>query len=178
MKNLFLKFVLPLAVFSLLTVKAQADTLDYNTAYMVTGDNSHTLSGTVDNYEYTTTQTPWVYLKLKLSELNLTAPLHLLWSWSKFADSTINETKLENISLSGLPGDKEIWSSAPQPWWSNNGGHGKWTVDVAWLNHRGALGTSSANFNVTPEPISSALFLFGGAPLAAALLRKKKSATV
>lgn len=176
MKNLFLKFALPLAVLLLLTVKAQATTtLDYNTVYMVTGENSQTLSGTVDNYQYHANQTPWAYLKLRLSDLNLTAPLHLLWSWSNFDNSAINETKLEHISLSGLNDDKEVWSEAPQPWWANNGGHGKWTVDMAWLNHKGTLGTSTTDFNVTPEPISSALFLLGGLPLAGALLRRQKN---
>ena len=177
MKKLFIIFTLPLAILSFSIVQAQA-ALDYNTAYMVTANNSTTLSGTVNNYQYAPNQTPWVYLKLKLSDLNLTAPLHVLWSWSSFTDSSINETKLEHISLAGLSTDKELWSSAPEPWWSNNSQHGKWSVDIAWLNHQGALGTSTVDFNVTPEPISGALFLFGGVPLAAALLRKKKVLTV
>ncbi|MCB9772126.1 MAG: PEP-CTERM sorting domain-containing protein [Candidatus Omnitrophica bacterium] len=174
MKKILLVFVLPFVVLSFVVAKAEA--LDYNTAYMVTDNNSLTLSvdGSGD-YSYTTNQTPWVYLKLKLSELNLTAPLNVLWSWSSFSNTSINETKLEHISLAGLSTDKEVWSAAPEPWWSANGGTGKWTVDVAWLNAHGAYGTSTANFNVTPEPLSSALLLFGGVPLAAALLRKKKT---
>lgn len=176
MKSLLLKFVFPLLALSILTLNAEATpTLDYDTVYMVTAANSQTLSGTVGNYQYHANQTPWAYIKLKLSDLNINAPLHLLWSWSNFDNSIINETKLEHISLAGLSGDKEIWSSAPQPWWANNSGHGKWTVDLAWLNHKGAMGTSSANFNVTPEPVSSALFLLGGTPLAAALLRRKRA---
>ena len=176
MKKLLLKFVLPLVVLTFFVAKTEA-ALDYNTAYMVTDNNSLTLSvDGIGDYSYTPSQTPWVYLKLKLSELNLAAPLNILWSWSNFSTPSINETKLEHISLTGLGTDKEVWSAAPEPWWSANGGTGKWTVDVAWLNAHGAYGTSTANFNVTPEPLSSALLLFGGVPLAAALLRKKKTA--
>ncbi len=175
MKKLLLKFALPLWILLLLTSKASA--LDYKKAYMVTGDNSYTLSGTVDNYQYAPGQTPWVYIKFKLAELALSSPLQMRWVWSSLTDPNITETQLQKISLSGLGTDKEIWKSAPQPWWNDNGGPGKWTVDVNWVNVHGTgttgQGLSSANFNVTPEPISSALFLLGGAPLAARIWRKK-----
>ncbi len=167
--------VLPLIIFSLFVTKAEA--LNYNTAYMVTADHSSTLSlDSHGEHSYASGQTPWVYLKLKLSDLNLNSPLHVLWSWSNYTDSSLNETKLQHFNLAGLPTDKEIWSVAPQPWWLTTGKPGKWTVDVAWLNSRGAMGTSTATFNVTPEPLSSALLFFGGLPLAAVLLRKKKAA--
>ncbi len=177
MRTLIMKFVLPAVV--LFSIVGKAHALDTDTAYMVTGNGSTTLSNynsITNEYNYHTTETPWVYLKLKLSELNVAAPLKLMWSWSSFNNPSNTETKLTQLNLAGLSSDKEIWSSAPEPWWSTNGGHGKWTVDVAWLNAKGAMGTSTATFNVTPEPISSALFLFGGLPVAAALLRKKKLA--
>ena len=172
-----LKVVLP-AVLSLLVV-GNAQALNPDTAYMVTGNGSTTLADydAINNeYNYAPGDLPWVYLKLQLSDLNLNAPLKLMWSWSNFTDPNNTETQFEQFILTGLTSDKEIWKAAPQPWWDNNGGPGKWTVDVAWLNAQGARGTSTATFNVTPEPISSALFLFGGLPVAAALLRKKKLA--
>lgn len=179
MRKMLVKFVLPLIAMFLIVGKAHA--LDYDKAYMVTGSGSTTLSnynsGT-DEYTYSLTQKPWVYLKLKFDELNLSAPLHVLWSWTSFSNPSNNETKLETFTLTGLGGDKEVWSAAPEPWWTNNGGQGKWTVDLAWLNFPGSLGTSSATFNVTPEPVSSALFFFGGVPVAAALLRRKKTTKV
>lgn len=176
MRNLLLKFVLPFFVLSLFVVKAEA-ALNYDQAYMVTGDNSTTLAeynNVTNEYRYHSSQTPWVYLKLKLADLNLASPLKVLWSWSSFTDPYDTQNQYKEYNLTGLSADKELWSAVPQPWWSGQSTHGKWTVDLAWLNAQGAMGTSTATFNVTPEPISSALFLFGGLPVAAALLRKKK----
>lgn len=179
MRKLFLKSIL--AVFALFLLTGNAHAQAYGKAYMVTGNGSYTLSNydaINDEYNYAQGETPYVYIKLKLSELKLTSPLKVLWSWSSFADPYNTEIQYQVFNINGQAGDKEIWSGAPEPWWTNNGGPGKWTVDIAWLNAQGALGTTTATFNVTPEPLSSALFLFGGVPVAAALLRKSKKRTV
>ncbi len=176
MHKLLMKFILPFVLLSFFVVKSEA-ALDYNQAYMVTDNNSTTLAdynSITNEYHYNNGQTPWVYLKLKLADLNLAAPLKVLWSWSSFTDPYDTQNQYNEYNLAGLSTDKELWSATPEPWWSAQSNHGKWTVDVAWLNAQGSLGTSTATFNVTPEPISSALFLFGGVPMAAALLRKKK----
>lgn len=176
MRQLVLKLTL-LTLCSFFTLVSQASALDYKTAYMVTGNNSYTLSGSLNNYTYAPGQTPWVYIKFKLADLALSSPLQMRWVWSSLTDPNITETQLEKIILTGLGTDKEVWKSAPQPWWNNNGGPGIWTVDVNWVNVFGngstGQGLSSANFSVTPEPLSSALFLLGGAPLAARILRRK-----
>jgi hypothetical protein len=175
MNKLTLRLI-ALALFTLCAVfttsLAQAQTPDYRTVYMVKDNASHDLSvnGSGD-YHYSTNQTPWAYIKLALTELNVAAPLHVLWSWSNIDNPLVNETEIQNFTLSAT--DKEIWTPAPGAWWAANGGHGKWSVDVGWLNNHGSLGTSTADFTVTPEPISTALFLFGGVPMALGLLRRK-----
>lgn len=176
MKSMLLKSVL--SVFALFLLVGNANAQAYGQAYMVTGDNSYTLANydpISEEYNYGLGATPWVYLKLKLEDLHLSSPLKVLWSWSSYINPYDTAIHYEEFSLFGQAGDKEIWSSAPQPWWNTQYGPGKWTVDLAWLNAQGARGTSTATFNVTPEPLSSALFLFGGVPVAAALLRKKRT---
>lgn len=171
----------------------KASALDYETAYMVRENNSHVLSLDPSNhYSYNFGETPWLYLKLKLEDLSLSSPLHLHWVWSSFDDPNITETQNEKISLTGLGTDKEIWKSAPQPWWTNNGGPGEWHVDVNWFNVHGTNGISSADFTscpqggiitrqapcgpvVTPEPLSMVLFLLGGAPVVAVIKKRLKT---
>lgn len=189
---ILMMFALP----ALLTFTKQAHaSLDYNTAYMVRGDNSHVLSiDAFNNYVYNAGETPWLYLKLKYDDLAVSSPLHLHWVWSSSTNPDNTETLDQKFSLAGLTTDKELWNPVPQPWWNNNGGSGLWHVDVNWFNVHGTNGYSSADFTVcgggglpsivpqkcgpvvTPEPVSSTLFLLGGIPLAAAIRRKFKTA--
>lgn len=181
-----------LTIFASMLFVSKASALDYETAYMVRDNNSHTLSvDASNNYSYFAGETPWMYIKFKLDNLNLNAPLHLHWVWSSLTNPNITETQNEKITLTGLGADKEIWKSAPQPWWNNDGGPGTWHVDVNWFNVNGTNGISSADFIscgqggpidrqgacgpvVTPEPLSSTLFLLGGAPLIAAIRKRQK----
>ncbi len=196
MKKLNLTLLVLLTLFVFIP---KANALDYETPYMVRNDSSYSLSlDPSNNYSYNFGETPWVYIKFKLSELALSSPLHMQWVWSSLGDPNITETHIDKLNISGLGSDKEIWSS-PQPWWTNNGGPGTWQVNVNWVNVHGTTNISSVDFTscpqegipsiisrqapcgpvgepvVTPEPLSSALFLLGGAPVITALRKKQKS---
>lgn len=186
-----------LTIFASVLFISKAFALDYETAYMVRDNNSRILSTDASNqYSYFAGETPWVYVKFKLEDLNTNSPLHLHWVWSSLSDPNNTETQNQKITIAGLGADKEIWSSAPQPWWTTDGGPGTWHVDVNWFNVDGTNGISSANFTscdsggilgrqsatcgpvVTPEPLSSTLFLLGGAPLIAAIRKRQKSVSL
>ncbi|MCB9772127.1 MAG: hypothetical protein H6754_06215 [Candidatus Omnitrophica bacterium] len=185
-----------LTICTFLLISAKAHALNYETAYMVRDNNSRILSlDAAGDYSYNAGETPWVYIKFQLADLAIDSPLHMLWVWSSNDDPDITESKVQSFSLSSLNTDKELWSSAPQPWWNNNGGPGQWHVDVNWFNVHGTNGISSANFTscpsggiagrvapcgpvgpvVTPEPLSTTLFLLGGVPLLAAIRKKQKT---
>lgn len=190
-KTMFKLSLLTLAAMVLFVSKASA--LDYETAYMVRDNGSHVLSlDAANHYSYNFGETPWVYIKFKLEDLNLTSPLHMLWVWSSLADPNVTESTVQSVNINALGTDKELWSSAPEPWWTNDGGPGEWHVDINWFNVNGTNGISAADFTscgkvggpadrtapcgpvVTPEPLSSTLFLLGGAPLVAALRKRQK----
>ncbi len=196
MKKINLTFLVLLTLF-VFTPKANA--LDYETPYMVRNNNNYALSlDPSNNYSYNFGETPWVYIKFKLSQLALSSPLHMQWVWSSLADPNITETHIDKMNISGLGSDKELWSS-PQPWWASNGGPGTWQVNLNWVNVHGTTNISSVDFiscpqegipgiisrqapcgpvynpAVVPEPLSTTLFLLGGAPLLASLRRKQKT---
>jgi hypothetical protein len=118
----------------------------------------------------------------------------MLWVWSSLADPNITESRSQILNITGIGADKEVWSSAPEPWWSNEKGPGNWIVDVNWFNVHGTNGISSAEFNVTcdsggiagrasgngcggppvvPEPISTTLFLLGGVPMVGRIIQQR-----
>ncbi len=190
--NKFLFKLSLLTMAPILFFASQASALNYETAYMTRANNNHVLSLDADgHYSYNAGEKPWVYIKFKYENLALGSPLHMHWVWSSLTDPNNTETHDEKISLTGLSGDKELWRSAPEPWWTTNGGAGQWHVDVNWFNVHGTNGISSADFTVcsggivsrtgpcgpvvTPEPLSTTLFLLGGAPLIAAIRKRQKT---
>ncbi len=195
MKKVMIKISL-FTVLAVFLIASKANALDYETAYMVRDNNSHVLSLDVNNnYSYNFGEKPWLYLKLKLEDLALNSPLHMHWVWSSFDNPNVTETANDKISIVSLGSDKEIWTVAPEPWWTNSGGPGNWHVDVNWFNVKGTNGISSADFiscpqggipnlqagqcgplvTVTPEPLSTTLFLLGGAPLLATIRKRQKT---
>lgn len=192
MNKITLKLCL-LTLCGMLFFASKASALDYETAYMVRDNNSHVLSlDASNNYSYFAGETPWVYIKFKLENLATNSPLHMHWVWSSNDDPNITETVNQKLNITGLGTDKELWAAAPEPWWSNNGGPGSWHADINWFNVHGTNGISSADFIscpqggiigrqapcgpvVTPEPLSSTLFLLGAGPLAAILRKKQKT---
>lgn len=185
-----------IALLMLLAICPKANALDYETPYMVRDNNNYVLSlDANNNYSYNFGETPWVYIKFKLSQLALSSPLHMQWIWSSLANPNVTETHIDKINISGLTSDKEIWSAPPQPWWTTDGGPGTWQVNLNWVNVHGTTNISSVDFTscpdviigvnrigpcgpvavVTPEPLSASLFLLGGAPIVAALRKRQKT---
>lgn len=187
MKGLVLKSVLSAAALLLCALNANATTplpLDYTTPYMVTGNNSYNLSlDTSGNFSYAFNEQPWVYIKLKLSDLLLSEPLHVHWTWT-FSDGSMTN-RYEQISLAGLTTDKELWSTPPEPWWTNHHSQGDWNIRLYWFstltphgygNHPLDFTIQGGGPVVTPEPLSATLFLLGGAPILAVLRKRLKTA--
>ena len=123
MRAIILK--LGLTLFATLFLANTAFALDYETAYMVKDNNSTALSlDSHGDYSYNITETPWIYIKFKLNELATNSPLHMLWVWSSLADPNVTESHSEILNIHGINADREVWSHAPEPWWTNEKGPG------------------------------------------------------
>lgn len=106
-------------------------------------------------------ETPWLYLNLPSADFNASASF-----W--------NDPEGESFLVSAFSNDDEYWLSLDNGWdssgapvnWSEVRRMGQWNVYASFLYATGGSGTGATNFTVTPEPISSILFLIGGAALA------------
>ncbi len=58
--------------------------------------------------------------------------------------------------------------------WDSNKSQGIWQIDTDLSFGETAGHSAPTSFTVTPEPISTALFLIGGAPIALSLYRRRK----
>lgn len=101
---------------------------------------------------YDLNETPWLYLKLPESSLNFTG------AWWNDPDNNAH------FVSQGPTTDQEIWLSLLD--WSTVKEAGQWNVNAFYSAANGAYGTGSTSFTVTPEPLSSLLFIVGGATLA------------
>jgi hypothetical protein len=92
-------------------------------------------------------------------------------SWTAPDLTPFSKNSATNINL-------EKWISLDN--WDTKKQIGEWNID-AFYGYTDTLtdpvGHGSANFSVNPEPASVALFLLGGAALAARQSRKKKQLT-
>ena len=119
---------------------------------------------------------PYVFIQFDVDELNTNWPLFVRWKW-KFMGKGHPFWEFERVTdFSDNP--LNIWDSLDN--WDSCKKVGKWRVETAWwsptLYNSGkeGLGRHKVNFTVTPEPVSSILFLVGGASLAATRLRRRK----
>jgi hypothetical protein len=143
---------------------------EFDTAYTVTNNNDLTLKSVYEPGEF-----PWAFVQFAQADLNSKAPLWVNWVWQSTDNPAVSIFESSLLDLTGNSSDKQIWHSPDATWWTANGTPGSnWLVHVGWYNYGGVSGGSDANFSVAPEPVSTLLFLFGGAPLAGALLRKRK----
>jgi hypothetical protein len=128
-----------------------------------------------EKYTFDWNETPWLYLSLPYSGLNVTA------SWW---EAPVLDGNLFYFVGSGPSSNQEIWLSLdsgvdafgnPIDWFDVRQ-IGEWHITVGYFYADGSLGTASTRFTVTPEPIGSILFITGGATLAIKyyLRRRKK----
>jgi len=155
---------------------AVAPGLDYETLYTVDGDGSFTLKGVFDAPP--TSDVPWAFIKFEDTSLNTAAPLYVNWIWQNIDDPSISKLDNEEFDLTGgVSGDFNIWRKPNNGFWTSNAEAGSnWQLQVSWYNLGGQNGQELTNFAVAPEPVSTLLFLFGGAPLGAVLYRRRKGA--
>ena len=134
-------------------------------------------NSTVEKLTFGWDETPAIYTKWNIDELNASQPLHQTWVWFN-PDNHIVSMSSQDIGLQGLSGHLELWNSLSDNWvpslgtsWETEKKAGIWNVNVLWINTGGVLGAQNVQFTVTPEPVSSVLFLVGGTAIA---LRKVK----
>ena len=154
---------------------AVASSLDYQTIYTVDGDSSYTLKN-----EFAPGELPYSYIKFQSGYLSgppANTKLQVDWTWALASNPSITKSTSTKYPIGDFSSDLEIWEPPVSGWWSAKGEPGLWNLDVAWDDDQGLTGFSgndSTTLTVTPEPVSTILFLFGGAPLAAAIYRKRK----
>lgn len=105
---------------------------------------------------------PWLYSRLPSSSLNIVS------TW--WQDPTLNFFYAANVPNN----NQEQWLTISN--WNNVKKSGPWNISASYFyanNPNNPFGTGSTTFNVTPEPISSALFLFGSVTLALGVYRRK-----
>ncbi len=118
---------------------------------------------------------PVVFLEFDRDSLETRLPLLVGWKWIVENDTTASfAAKL----ISDFPKDSLlIWGQANN--WDAVKKVGDWQVETSWLNVgfldlKGGAGSKLINFTVTPEPVSSLLYLAGSAPIAVGLYRRRK----
>ncbi len=145
---------LMLALFALAAVTANAFA-SFDEIYMVDSSGSTTSKGT-----FGWDETPWLYLNLPSAGWNVTG------SWWKDPDA------LYYFTGSSPSTDLEQWLTLSD--WASVRKIGDWNVNAAYFYSDGAFGTGSTKFAVVPEPISTILFLSGGALMGGRLLIRRR----
>ena len=113
---------------------------------------------------------PFAFLQFHLDDLDLGSPLTIRWVW-RFEGDRIAKEYEKITNFGGDPLD--LWNSLDN--WDLHKRTGEWSVRAKWRNGIGdEKGKDLVNFTVTPEPVSSLLFLLGGAGLAVTGYRKRK----
>lgn len=155
--NRFLTVVSLFAFTLILTPKADAQGIDI--LRMV-----DTLFSTTEQTSYDPGETPTLYIRLSAAG---SANVASYWQapYTAPAELAIN---------SGSSQDRWLQLAS----WDAVKAAGDWSVNANVFFPNGSTDVASTNFTVTPEPISTTLFLLGGAPLAAHLYRRKKTAKV
>ena len=148
---------------------------DFASIFTVGSNGSTTQQST-----FTLDQTPWLYVELPEGNLNWASAAGSLW----FYDSNIIPKGVAGDSDFTSPYTREFWLKLDN--WDSVAKVGDWHVAAGYelgtpINLFGKeiiipkdVGVGCTSFNVTavPEPISTVLFVLGGATLAVRRLRK------
>ncbi len=169
MKKGLILLVTTFIILSISPNKAFATYLEPYLGPYMTDESSTTLRDTFDLHEE-----PFAYIGFDVIDLNSYRPLELTWSWYFDTDMFV-ASESQRISHFDNP-FLDIWNSLDD--WDNYARVGDWRTVISWENDvllsKGGWGSQTVNFTVNPEPVSSVLFLIGGATLAVRHYRKKR----
>ena len=163
MKNKTSLFFTAIFLAGLLVICPQASaSFTFDEIKMVGADLS-----TIEQEVFGRDETPWLYLKLPESPFGGPwGDLNITFSFWHDPDNTVY------FQSGGFSADRENWISLPN--WNTIRMTGEWDVSASYIGLSG-IGSGSTSFTVTPEPVSTILFLIGSMPVALELYRRKRS---
>lgn len=158
-KKLFM--VLAVFIFSLAVLAGSAFAkVSITNLYTVGSSGDSTLQDTFTLYE-----TPWLYFEVSGGS-----------KWNTYASESWwfdpGSTQQGYVTIDYAGDVTQIWHSLSN--WDSVKSMGLWTVDAEYSEGSWNSDTASTTFTVTPEPISSILFLTGGATLGFRRFWKKR----
>ena len=118
-------------------------------------------------------ETPYIYYKFTFVDVSETDTLNIGATWGSPTSDFYGTGDLITV-FSG--NNLELWHCLDN-WNSGSPARelGQWNVTTGWfLFDQSASGLDSTSFTVTPEPVSSLLFLIGGAGLVTRRYYKRK----
>lgn len=142
--------------FILLSLYSPHSSFALSSVYMTSNSSTYDLRTSYDWNE-----TPWLYMDLRDSIFNVTGT-----SWI----DPDNDTTIFNY---GENSSNEVWISLSN--WNTIKKAGDWNVFTYSAYVDGEYIIESAEFTVTPEPLSSILFLIGGFAFAARTYWQRRS---
>jgi len=125
------------------------------------------------NQNFGWNEKPYAFIQFDMDDLNTEKPLIMSWKW-RYEDGPVVSFERERIS--NFSGDTlNLWNSLDN--WDIHKQAGEWSVVTIWRNPGSGGSRFKTSFTVTPvvpEPVSSILFLSGGAVLIARRYWKRK----
>ena len=102
---------------------------------------------------------PYAFIQFAIDNLNKEYPIEMVWAW--YSGEMWEWVSWEYEVITNFPeeGKLNLWNSLDN--WEIHKKIGEWIMEVNWWNGEKREGGISLGFTVTPEPVSSVLFLLG-----------------